>query len=55
MKRQLLKLPHNPHPWDALWLDVAVKYPLRDAFWEECNLVPLLGNIDVPVYLGCDW
>lgn len=55
MMRQLLKLPHDPHPWDELWLDVAVKHPLRDEWWEERNLVPLLGNIDVPVYLGCDW
>ncbi len=55
MMRQLLKLPHNPHPWDELWLDVAVKHPLRDEWWDERNLVPLLGGIEVPVYLGCDW
>ncbi|MGX9791195.1 CocE/NonD family hydrolase [Mycobacterium sp. MMS18-G62] len=55
MMRQLLKLPHNPHPWDDLWLDVAVKHPTRDDWWEERNLLPLLKNIDIPVYLGCDW
>jgi predicted acyl esterase len=55
MMRQLLKLPHSAHPWDDLWLDVAVKHPTRDEWWEERNLLPLMGDIDIPVYLGCDW
>lgn len=53
--RQLLKLPHDPHPWDQLWLNAAVKHPLRDQWWDERNLTPLLDRIDIPVYLGCDW
>jgi uncharacterized protein len=53
--RQMLKLPHDPHPWDDLWLDVAVKHPTRDAWWDERDLTPLLDRIDIPVYLGCDW
>lgn len=55
MMRQLLKLPHDPHPWDDLWLDVAVKHPTRDEWWDDRDLTPLLKNIDIPVYLGCDW
>ena len=55
MMRQLLKLPHDPHPWDDLWLDVVVEHPLRDEFWDERDLLPLLANVDIPVYLGCDW
>ncbi|MHA0286919.1 CocE/NonD family hydrolase [Mycobacterium sp. C3-094] len=55
MMRQLLKLPHRPHPWDDLWLDTMVRHPLRDSWWEERNLLPLLGEVDIPVYLGCDW
>jgi predicted acyl esterase len=53
--RQMLKLPHDPHPWDDLWLDIAVKHPTRDEWWDERDLTALLKNIDVPVYLGCDW
>ncbi len=53
--RQLLKLPHEPHPWDDLWLDVVVKHPIRDAWWDERDLTPELSTIDVPTYLGCDW
>ena len=53
--RQMLKLPHDPHPWDDLWLDTMVKHPVRDDWWDERNLVPLLKNVDIPVYLGCDW
>ncbi|ETW21152.1 hypothetical protein MGAST_27910 [Mycobacterium gastri 'Wayne'] len=55
MLRQLLRLPHNPHPWDELWLDAAVRHPTRDRWWQERNLLPLLKEIDIPVYLGCDW
>ncbi len=46
--RQMLKLPHDPHPWDELWLDIAVKHPTRDEWWDERDLTPLLKNIDVP-------
>ena len=55
MMRQLLKVPHDPHPWDDLWLDIAVKHPTRDDWWDQRNVLPLLKNIDIPVYLGCDW
>ncbi|MCX2711747.1 CocE/NonD family hydrolase [Mycolicibacterium sp. J2] len=55
LMHQLLKLPHDPHPWDDLWLDVMVTHPVRDDWWDERDLTPLLGNIDIPVYLGCDW
>ena len=55
MMRALLKLPHSTHPWDDLWLDAVVKHPSRDDWWEARNLLPLLKNVDIPVYLGCDW
>jgi predicted acyl esterase len=53
--RQLLKLPHDPHPWDELWMAVAVEHPNRDEWWDERDLTGLLDRIDIPVYLGCDW
>ncbi|BBY16408.1 CocE/NonD family hydrolase [Mycolicibacterium litorale] len=55
MMRGLLKLPHDPHPWDDLWLDVAVDHQFRDEWWDDRNLLPLLDRVDIPVYLGCDW
>jgi predicted acyl esterase len=55
MMHQLLKLPHDPRPWDQLWLDVFVNHPVRDSWWDERDLTPLLKDIEVPVYLGCDW
>lgn len=55
MMHTLLKLPHDPHPWDDLWFDAAIRHPTRDEWWDERNLLPLLPNIDIPVYLGCDW
>jgi predicted acyl esterase len=51
----LLKLHHDPHPWDDLWRAIAAEHPFRDAWWEDRNLLPLLDRIEVPVYMGCDW
>ncbi|MGB0097810.1 MAG: hypothetical protein WBP81_35390, partial [Solirubrobacteraceae bacterium] len=50
-----LKLHHDPHPWDDLWRAMAVEHPLRDEWWDERNLMPLLDRVEVPTYLGCDW
>jgi uncharacterized protein len=51
----LHKLPHDPHPWDDLWRAIAVEHPVRDAWWDDRDLRPLLHRIEVPVHLGCDW
>jgi uncharacterized protein len=51
----LLKLHHDPHPWDDLWRSVIVEHPLRDAWWEDRNLLPLLDRVETPAYIGCDW
>ena len=53
--KALLKLHHDPHPWDDLWRAVAVEHPVRDEWWDDHNLVPLLDRIQVPAYVGCDW
>ena len=50
-----LKLHHDPHPWDDLWRTMAVEHPLRDEWWDDRNLLPLLDRVEVPTYLGCDW
>ena len=51
----LMRLPYETHPWDDLWRDTVVKHPLRDEWWDERNLLPLLHRVKVPTYLGCDW
>jgi putative CocE/NonD family hydrolase len=53
--KALLKLHHDPHPWDDLWRAVAVEHPVRDEWWDERNLMPLLDRVQVPAYVGCDW
>jgi uncharacterized protein len=50
-----LRLHHDPRPWDDLWRSVAVEHQLRDAWWDERNVLPLLADVTIPVYLGCDW
>lgn len=47
---------HSPeHPYGDLWRAVAVEHPTRDEFWDARNARPLLGSVDIPVYLGADW
>ena len=47
---------HYPEePYGELWRAVAVEHPTRDEFWEARNVRPLLGTVDIPVYLGADW
>jgi predicted acyl esterase len=53
--KMLLKIHHDPHPWDDLWRAVVVEHPVRDAWWDDRNLQPLLHEVEIPVYLGCDW
>lgn len=50
-----LRLHHDPHPWDDLWRSAAVEHPVRDEWWDERNVLPLLEAVTIPVYLGCDW
>jgi predicted acyl esterase len=51
----LLKLHHDPHPWDDLWRAIVAEHPFHDEWWDDRNLLPLLERIEVPVYMGCDW
>jgi putative CocE/NonD family hydrolase len=53
--KEAMRLHYDPHPWDDLWQAVAVDHQARDEWWDERNLLPILDQIDVPVYLGCDW
>jgi uncharacterized protein len=53
--RLIMKAPYDPHPWDDLWRAVAVGHQIRDQFWDERTVLPELGNVDIPVYIGCDW
>jgi len=52
---EAMRLHYEPHPWDDLWQAVAVDHQARDEWWDERNLLPILDQVEVPVYLGCDW
>ncbi|MEV7834184.1 CocE/NonD family hydrolase [Streptomyces subrutilus] len=49
------RVPHAAHPWDDLLRAVRTEHPTRDAWWDERDLRPLLGAVDVPVYIGSEW
>jgi predicted acyl esterase len=53
--RLIMKAPYQPHPWDDLWRAVAADHQVRDEFWDQRTVLPELSQVDIPVYLGCDW
>lgn len=53
--RDVIHAPYPEHPFGDLWRAAAVEHPTHDAFWDARNTRPLLGAVDIPVYLGADW
>lgn len=53
--KSVIRSHYPEHPFGDLWRAAAVEHPLRDDFWEARNTRPLLGSVQIPVYLGADW
>ena len=53
--KDLIHAHHPEHPFGDLWRAVAVEHPTHDGFWDARDTRPLLGSVDIPVYLGADW
>ena len=50
-----LRAHYDEEPFGRLWQQAAVEHPTHDSWWDERNLRAELGEIDIPVYLGCQW
>jgi len=47
---------HCPEvPFGQLWHAAAIEHPTHDDFWDARDSRPGLAEVDIPVYLGCDW
>jgi uncharacterized protein len=47
---------HYPDdPFARLWEQVTIEHPVYDEFWAERDSHAALADVDIPVYLGCDW
>jgi uncharacterized protein len=47
---------HYPErPFGEIWRAAAVEHPTHDGFWDARDMRPLLGSVEIPVYLGADW
>ncbi len=42
-------------PFDKLWQELVVEHPTYDDYWADRDVTALLGEVDIPIYLGCDW
>jgi predicted acyl esterase len=53
--KAVMRVHYDPKPWDELWQQIAFKHQIRDEFWDDRTVLPALAEVDIPVYLGCDW
>ncbi len=53
--KKVMRLHYDPVPWDELFQQIAVEHQARDQFWDDRTVLPGLAEVDIPVYLGCDW
>lgn len=42
-------------PFGRLWREATIEHPLHDEFWDDRDSTPGLADVDIPVYLGCEW
>ena len=40
--RLIMRAPYKAHPWDDLWRVTAVDHQIRDEFWDERSVLPML-------------
>jgi len=52
---EVMRMRYDAHPWGDLWMAVTTEHQLRDEYWDERDMVPLVRGLEIPVYLGCDW
>ena len=53
--REVLRTHYAEEPFGRLWQDAAVEHPTHDQWWDARNVRDELANIEIPVYLGCQW
>ncbi len=53
--KKVMRLHYDPVPWDELFEQIAIEHQVRDEFWDDRSVLSLLAEVDIPVYLGCDW
>ena len=53
--KKVMRLHYDAVPWDELFQQIAIEHQVRDEFWDDRTVLPLLADVHIPVYLGCDW
>ncbi len=53
--KDVIHARYPEHPFGEIWRAAAVEHPTHDAFWDARDTTPLLGSVEIPVYLGADW
>jgi putative CocE/NonD family hydrolase len=55
MLKSVLRSHYPEEPFGRIWQQACVEHPTYDAFWADRDCAAALADVDIPVYLGCDW
>lgn len=55
MLKSVLRSHYPDEPFGRIWQQACVEHPTYDAFWADRDCTVALADVDIPVYLGCDW
>jgi putative CocE/NonD family hydrolase len=55
MLKTVLRSRYPDEPFGRIWQQACVEHPTYDAFWADRDCAAALADVDIPVYLGCDW
>jgi putative CocE/NonD family hydrolase len=53
--KKMIRSTYPEEPYGRIWREAAVEHPTHDAFWDDRDCLAALADVDIPVYLGCDW
>ena len=53
--KNLIRGKAAQEPFGRIWQEVAIEHPTYDSYWEDRDCGAALANVDIPVYLSCDW
>ena len=53
--KKVMRSHYSEEPYGRLWQEMCIEHPTHDEFWDDRDQNARLGDVNIPVYLGCDW
>jgi putative CocE/NonD family hydrolase len=53
--KNVIHAHYAEEPFGRIWQETMIEHPTHDDFWDQRDTRGALADVDIPVYLGCDW